>query len=209
VRLTTLLAIPLAVSTPASAAIAIGTHLTVVLDFEQQHSRPAIREMQKEVESLLRNTGVRISLRMRAELTPHEDFEELVLVRFRGYCQMKNLAPLIDERGPLAWSHTVDGEILPFGEVACDKIRRAVEAALWGGQRARREELFGRALGRVVAHELYHIIGATHRHGKKGVAQAALSGQELIADQMVIENEDLARMRTRLMANRREPDLVR
>lgn len=32
-----------------------------------------------------------------------------------------------DERGPLAFTHSVDGEILPFSEVACDKVRSSLQ----------------------------------------------------------------------------------
>ncbi len=181
----------------ARAEIAIGTNLTVLLDFEGPRSDATVREMNREIDYLLRRTGVNLSMRLRSEIKPDEDFEDLVLLRFRGSCKMENMAPLMDERGPLAWSHSVEGAILPFGEVACEKIRRAVEGALWGGQKKQRDELFGRALGRVVAHELYHIIGGTHAHGKRGVAQPSMSGQELIADRMEIANEDVERMLVR------------
>lgn len=182
----------------ARAEIAIGTNLTVLFDFDGTYSSASVQEMQHEVDRLLQRTGVNLDLRLRSEAKQHEDFEDLVLVRFHGSCKMTNMAPLLDERGPLAWSHTVEGAILPFGEVSCDKIRRAVESALWGGQKAQKDQLFGRALGRVVAHELYHIIASTHKHGKKGIAQASLSPQELIADRLDIEPEDVQRIQTRL-----------
>jgi hypothetical protein len=38
----------------------------------------------------------------------------------------------------------------------------------------------GRALGRVVAHELVHILTRSGNHAREGVAQTALSGKELI-----------------------------
>lgn len=180
------------------AEIAIGTNLTVLLDFENRPHSKALDEMQSEVRGLLRRTGVRLDLRLRSETHPSADFEEVVLMRFQGTCKMGHMAPMIDERGPLAWSHSIEGEILPFGDVACDKIRRSVEDALYGGKKGQREKMFGRALGRVVAHELYHIIGSTHIHGKKGVAQAALSGRELIDDHMELEREDANRVLSRL-----------
>ncbi len=183
---------------PSRGEIAIGTNLTILLDFETRPSEASVTAMNQEIRQLLGRTGVRLDLRLRSEVAAQEDFEEIVLMRFKGACQMSNMPPLIDERGPLAWSHTAEGEILPFGDVACDRIRRSVEDALFGGEKGRRDQLFGRALGRVVAHELYHIIGGVHTHGKKGVAQASLSGRELISDHLTFEPEDAARMLSRL-----------
>lgn len=191
-----------ALAAPVRSEVAIGTNLTLLVDFEKAPPANTIHEMWQEVRRLLHRTGVRLDLRLRSEVAPDQDFEEVVLLRFRGSCRASNLAPLLDERGPFAWSHTSEGLILPFADVACDNVRRAVEEALFGGEKARRDELFGRALGRVVAHELYHIIGGVHTHGKKGVAQAALSGRELIADRMTLEPEDARRMMEGFRARR-------
>lgn len=191
-----------ALAAPVRSEVAIGTNLTLLLDFEKAPPANTIREMQREVQQLLHRTGVRLDLRLRSEVAEDQDYEEVVLLRFRGSCRASSLAPLLDERGPFAWSHTSEGLILPFADVACDNVRRAVEEALFGGEKARRDELFGRALGRIVAHELYHIIGGVHTHGKKGVAQAALSGRELIADRMTLEPEDARRMMEGFRARR-------
>jgi hypothetical protein len=182
----------------AFAEVPIGTSLTIILDFRDSHSEAAVQMMQSEVTHLLRRTSVRIDFALRSEVKPYQDFEDLVFVRFHGDCR-EGLAPLMDERGPLAWSHAVEGSILPFGDVSCAKVRRAIESALYGQRGGRaRELLFGRALGRVLSHELYHIIGGTHRHGKKGIAQPSLSPQELVADEMEIESEDVQRMLAQL-----------
>jgi hypothetical protein len=186
---------------PLRSEIAIGTNLTVLLDFQTAPPANTFREMQREVGQLLKNTGVRLELMLRSD-AEERDFEEVVLLRFRGSCRMNNMAPFLDERGPYAWSHTLEGSILPFADVACDNIRRAVEESLFGGEKAQRDRLFGRALGRVIAHELYHIIGGIHSHGRKGVAQAALSGRELIAERMTLEPEDAQRMREGMLGRR-------
>ena len=39
----------------------------------------------------------------------------------------------------------------------------------------------GRAMGRVLAHELYHIFGETRKHGSSGVASAYHTRGELLA----------------------------
>jgi hypothetical protein len=42
-----------------------------------------------------------------------------------------------------------------------------------------REHMFARALGRVVAHELYHTIARTTAHSQTGLARPTLSPAEL------------------------------
>jgi hypothetical protein len=42
-----------------------------------------------------------------------------------------------------------------------------------------REHMFARALGRVVAHELYHAIARTTAHSRTGLTRPTLSPSEL------------------------------
>jgi len=42
-----------------------------------------------------------------------------------------------------------------------------------------RDHMLGRALGRIVAHELFHILADTTLHAHDGVARSALSRGEL------------------------------
>ena len=89
--------------------------------------------------------------------------------------------------GALGWTHVSDGAILPFSEIDCDRIRQFVQKELLYRKPAEREEIFGRAIARVVAHELYHIFANTHHHGSDGVAKAAYTVQELLSDDFVFE----------------------
>jgi hypothetical protein len=71
--------------------------------------------------------------------------------------------------------------VQPYGEVACDKVAAAVRSAMSGEDYARRDVLLGRALGRVVAHELMHMLARSGAHTETGVGRAALSGKRLIS----------------------------
>ncbi|MFO0281997.1 MAG: hypothetical protein ACK532_08790, partial [Acidobacteriota bacterium] len=86
--------------------------------------------------------------------------------------------------------------ILPFAEVACDRIARAVAGAMWGAERKEADRLLGRALGRVLAHELYHILGKTHEHNPDGsLAKEAISAKRLISPEPIaFDIRDLNRM---------------
>jgi hypothetical protein len=192
-------ALPLAAlfALPAALAEGYGPSLTVLLDFQQAASPEYVAEMQREVQQLFQPAGLRVDLRLSTDARVGDSFNDLVLVRFRGNCGPPPDPMLIDERGPgpLAFAHTTDGRIQPFGEVACESVRRLVESALWGGQRRDREQLFGRALGRVVAHELVHILSQSHTHSKSGAFKSSLTGAELIGDRLELSGEDLAKLR--------------
>jgi hypothetical protein len=97
--------------------------------------------------------------------------------------------------GPYALTHTVDGHVLPFMEVRCDRIQRAVRETMRWDHRQRSDFYFGRALARVLAHEVYHILGKTSGHGSKGIAKPAFSGEELLGERLALESEDVIKIR--------------
>jgi hypothetical protein len=63
------------------------------------------------------------------------------------------------------------------------------------GEFGKSDLLLGRALGRVLAHEVYHILAKTTGHGRAGVAKSALSGRQLIADRIAFDEHDLRKLR--------------
>lgn len=181
--------LPLAAVTAAHAA-----NVTLVLDFEGAHSVRAVKTMQQELNRVFESTNVRVDLKLKKEIPRNPVFADVVMVKMRGNCRWENYAPLLDERGAFAWTHTSDGVILPFSEVACDRVRQSIAEAMWGGQRREAENLFGRALARVVAHELMHILGQCPDHSQHGIFKHALSGKQLIAEKLDWTPADMARL---------------
>lgn len=170
--------------------------LTVLLSVEGNASASALQELKSELNSIMKDSGRTLDVRLREQAGPTETFDDVVLVKLKGTCKMERMIPFMDERGPLAFTHSTDGNILPFAEVSCDRIAKAVSGALWGGARKQADKLLGRALGRVLAHELYHILGKTHEHNADGsVAKEALSAKRLISDtRITFDVRDLNRM---------------
>jgi hypothetical protein len=172
--------------------------LTIVFDFQGPHSSRSFVEMQQEVAGILKDSGLTLEWRALEQTDrPSEtvDSENLVVVRFNGRCILEPVPILYDERGPLAFTHTSDGTVLPFSEVACGQVTASVRSAMFGGDYAQGDQLLGRALGRVVAHELMHILTQSHDHGREGVAKAALSGTQLITPRLSLSPGDLERLR--------------
>jgi hypothetical protein len=169
----------------------------VVLDFKGPHSEPSIEAMKKELGEILGGTGVRFQWRSLAEASA-TSVDNMVVVSFNGRCILEPDPNLYDERGPLAFTHTVDGSVLPFSEVACDTVTNSVRSAMFKGNYKNADLLLGRALGRVVAHELVHILTKSGEHARDGVQRNALSGAQLIADHLKLSETDILRVEERL-----------
>src|SRR5450759_1447498 len=145
--------------------------ITLYTQFEQAPPEGVLDALQDEVESIMAPIGLRFQWRDLGKAGGHEVSAELAVVTFKGRCD--TAAPLTRSRfeGALGWTHVSDGQILPFTDVSCDRVREFVQTGLLAFRAEDREEKYGRALGRVLAHELYHIFANTMRHGSFGVAK--------------------------------------
>ncbi|HYZ85793.1 MAG TPA: hypothetical protein VE621_15390 [Bryobacteraceae bacterium] len=168
--------------------------VTILLQFDQEHNDMSLEEMKRELTAIMKEAGLKFEFRMLQDVTTGDSFNDLVVVKFRGKCRMDVVPQLLDERGPLAFTHSADGRILPFSEVECDRIRLSISSAMYGADRKKADLLLGRALGRVVAHEIYHIVGNTKKHGHNGVAKTSLSATQLISDKLVLHEHDVDRI---------------
>jgi len=174
--------------------VAGATDVTVVTDFDGPHSVRADQQMKRETEENLKGAGLHLDWRGRDEVG-HNSYENLVVVHFKGKCILEPVPILYDERGPYAFAYNADGDVLPFSEVECDQLTASVLSAMWGDDFARPDYVMGRALGRVVAHELVHILTKSAAHGSDGVTQAKFSGRDLIGAPLRLSRTDVERLR--------------
>jgi hypothetical protein len=181
-----------------------GEALTVVLDFRGTHSGRSIEIMKSEVETVMKGAGLSFDWRSRSDAV-RESFDHLVVVRFNGKCILEPVGYLYDERGPLAFTYSTGGAMQPFSEVSCDQVTASVRSAMFAGDFNRADQLLGRALGRVVAHELVHMLSEDRAHGKNGVAQKSFTGAQLIASELRLNAHDLERVTKRDVSRQREP----
>jgi hypothetical protein len=149
---------------------------------QEQPSDVVITAMQEELSAIMAPMGLRFDWRSMKEATGGNLAVELAVVTFKGHCESNRISPRAAQTGPLGWTHVSEGAILPFADIDCDGIRAFLQSGLMGVRPADREESFGRALGRVVAHELYHIFANTQHHGSEGVGKAAYTVQNLLSD---------------------------
>lgn len=167
--------------------------LTVILDFKGPYSQNSIREMQREAGLILKSSGYRLGWTMLGA-DPHATYRDLVVLTFHGFCRYDSAVPRSTVSGSYALTHITDGEIMPFGEVDCDRVVGAVRNAMSGRDESKADKLVGRALGRVVAHELVHMLTKSAQHASEGVEKSALSGTQLIENTLPLSALDIDRL---------------
>ncbi|HLH20267.1 MAG TPA: hypothetical protein VKX45_23780 [Bryobacteraceae bacterium] len=178
----------------AAVCAASAAEVTIVFDFDGPHSERSIEQMKREAGDILKEAGLRLEWRESGEAA-RGSYENLVVVHFKGKCMLEPVPMLYDERGPYAFTYNSDGAVLPYSEVECGHVTASVQTAMAGDDFGRPDFLMGRALGRVVAHELVHILTRSGVHGRDGVAQPAFSGRELIGAPLRLSREDVERLR--------------
>ena len=174
--------------------------LAILFRFDGPYSQAAFQEMERELTTLMEPSAVRPEWHDRRDITPSDSFQSLVMVNFHGRCRAEPVAARADGDKPLAWTHVVDGKVLPFSDVECDRVRASIHSA--NGMRQLSDLVLGRALARVLAHELYHVLARTSTHAGAGLAKRSLSGLELSSDRLELNPSDLNRMKPARNPNR-------
>lgn len=162
-----------------------------------QHPMPAaaVQHMREELNWITDPVGLRFSWRTYADAQRYPAVARLAVVHFRGRCDTGDLTQFHSYPWKLGWTHTVDGQVIPYVDVFCDAIRAYIAPLLQSTGAQEREAAFGRAVGRVVAHELYHVFAETKKHGSSGLAKANCTPQELLAEDYRLGENELRRLR--------------
>jgi hypothetical protein len=164
--------------------------------FQQAPPDSVMDSIRDELAKIMLPTGLAFKWSSMAESKSNEPSVKLAVVHFTGYCDVVNLATTNPRSGALGWTHITDGVILPFSDIDCDGIRAFVRTDLLARPKEDHQEVFGRAVGRVLAHELYHIFAHTSRHGSHGVAKPYYSPQELLSRSFQFEQKECDELRT-------------
>ena len=179
---------------------AVPNTLSVAVLPQEQYSAFMIQEMTREVSRIMRESGLKIDWHLGAGQKVFD--EPLAVVKLTGTCDMNVPARTSGKTGPLGWTHSADGKLLPFSEVACDNIRHAVKLEMRNEDWTRGNEILGRAAGRVLAHELFHIVAATTEQTSAGVSTPALTPAELLSDRRDFDPAGIELIQDRLHGTR-------
>ena len=182
---------------PAFGEPLVGHVAPIILysSFQAQPPQAVQEALQDELEQIMSPIGLRFTWRSLTGVRGNEVSVELAVISFKGRCDVAGLGSHGLQPGALGWTHVSDGNILPFSDVDCDRIRGFVQGTLLTVPREDREEAYGRALARVLAHELYHIFANTQKHGSCGVGKESFTVQDLLTDDFVFEGRETKAIR--------------
>jgi hypothetical protein len=184
----------------------------IFLEFEKDPPQSAIQAMEREAGAMLAATGAQFSWLMLKKDEQSATFDELAVLRFRGNCRMEKVGKPEEVTGEaltLGYTNVESGRVFGYSRVECDQIKTFIGSLLENSCAHDRETAFSRALGRVVAHELYHILARTTEHSHEGLAKAIQTPFDLIRENFHFDRRALLWLRQRLQARRdraREPD---
>jgi hypothetical protein len=158
----------------------------------------AIQSARHELQRLLDPAAIKMRWTTLDTRNAGEQFDQIVVMSFDGSCAQPVAASFRvspDIRYSLADSAVSEGRVLPFVRVDCGYLAQMLAPALHNLTPRERESAFGRALGRVVAHEIYHIMAETTRHQVRGVAKAEFSVHDLTTKDFEFDDLSLAQLR--------------
>src|ERR1700682_1690511 len=87
--------------------------LAIFFRFESSYSDIAPQEMKRELGPRMERSGYRLDWRNRDEAITPDSFDDLVVVDFRGRCQMEAAGLPTDRGGAAGWTHVGKGTVLP------------------------------------------------------------------------------------------------
>jgi hypothetical protein len=184
----------------AQSAGSADSELAVYLKSEAGQPSGPVAQMKRDLAALMRTAGYRISWR-NPETGAGDDSAFLAVIELNGTCALP--AGYADPAVPavnaisLATTDVTDGQVLPFSSIHCGVLTRSLASLLLKTPAAQRDYFYGRAMARVLAHELYHMLSGSTEHAKSGVARSCFSVEDLVAEHFTFENMTLARMRPR------------
>jgi hypothetical protein len=176
--------------------------LAIYYSFDAIPPAAVFTAMQSELGRILAPAGLRVTWRSTdAPRDSGEDFPGIVVFRFHGRCSFEGarrgegLGP--DPAGlPLAGTQLTDGHVLPFGQLDCDVVRRFIASAAKSLDTEDKNAALGRALARVGAHEIYHMLTGSETHASQGIARSAHSRADLTAPSFTFAKAETNWLRT-------------
>jgi cytochrome c553 len=172
--------------------------ITLYVDYQHEIPDSIQRTIQREVAGIISPTGLTVEWRSLSAVYGSVNIS-LAVIHFQGNCNVTDLSVYPAYPFTLGSTAVSDGEVLPFSNIYCNAIRAYLSPQLRSIAPENRAVSFGRAVGRVVAHELYHIFAHTKHHSSHGLAEAALGIRELTAETFRFNRKEMQRLRTLMM----------
>jgi len=137
-------------------------------------------ETSQAVRQSMGESDVHLAWRDEASLAGSESFDRLIVVSFHGDCSTA-MPKTLPGAGPLGSTSTMDGRVLPFIRIDCGRVKAVLAESGGWPQTLIPAGILARALSRVAAHEIYHVLSERKHHDEDGLFKAAYSPADLLA----------------------------
>ena len=167
--------------------------MELLTQFDQRPSTSVVRAMEREIDALYRDVPVSIGWHELSGYHSRVIAPRLVFIYFKGDCRAPRLPPRQSMEGlALAGISRVDGRMLPVVTVDCDRTAGYIWPSMSGAARANGDAAFGRALARVLAHELYHYLTGAAKHTRSALFRASIPASSLLSRELRFMPEEVA-----------------
>lgn len=173
--------------------------ISIYTQFEQSCPDSSLAAMARELADIMEPAGLDFEWRPADCPNVDDPVFALVVTGFKGSCNIEDTSGGLSGSGALGWTHTTDGTVLPFTGIDCDRIRGFIGPLVEQGEQKKRETLMGRAMARVLAHELYHVLAGTVRHARAGVGKSHYTAKDLVAPHFRLEDRQCQTLRTTML----------
>lgn len=117
-----------------------------------------------------------------SEITPGEEFGNVVEVRLQGRCDVVQQAYRPLQPGPLGWVLRVKGVIQPYIYVDCTRMAQTLNSTTLGMSAEQRSQAMAQAIAHVLVHEWIHITTQNSGHTEHGITEAQLTATTLVSE---------------------------
>jgi hypothetical protein len=165
--------------------------LGIHLDGHQRIDSAVAQAAQQELDRLLSPAGIHVALDDRNQ------YNRLVVASFDGDCSVAELQSITFTPKSNKLADTAigsEGGIRPFFRVDCARVIWTLRPMLDHLNVPARNIVFGRAMARVMAHEIYHVLAAATDHAEAGIAKPSLSFEDLVSDRFGFDASSLDRI---------------
>ena len=158
-----------------------GSELVVYLHSDAGRDSQVVEHMKRELTPMLQSAGYRVQW-------------SGARVETSGALVVLELRHTPDATGILASTSVSQDAILPFVTLNCANLSHLLRSALPADPGPRRDFFYGRAMARVLAHELYHVLANTRDHARAGVGKPQFTASDLLAERFDFEPVTIVRM---------------
>src|SRR5580704_6985169 len=175
------------------------TALAVYLSVDANQPAAPVEHMKRELSGIMLSAGYRVVYGDPRSPDTNAQFSRLVVLDLRGNCGMLpgnyRVERSVASGASLAETSVSSGVVMPFSRVNCANLTRMIGPFLADEAGAQRDYLYGRAMARVAAHELYHVMMGSRDHGHEGVAKASFTVADLLDERFTFDVAALALLR--------------